>query len=144
MISRTMIAAAVAAVLGLPTTAGAAETFREAITETKPLIDWRLRYEGVDQSEFSEQADALTSRLRLGFETGRLAGTSLLAEGVWHGEVRDVPQGQNGFGYDPHFWLPELACTVAELSDHEKNDRSHRGQAMRALLQALRSIEVTP
>ncbi len=68
----------------------------------------------------------------------------LLAEGVWHGEVRDVPQGQNGFGYDPHFWLPELACTVAELSDHEKNDRSHRGQAMRALLQALRSIEVTP
>ncbi len=61
------------------------------------------------------------------------------AEGVWHGEVRDTPTGDNGFGYDPLFWLPECDCTVAELSAEEKNARSHRGQAMRALLQQLQS-----
>ena len=67
----------------------AAETLREALAESKPLIDWRLRYEGVDQAEFADHAGAFTSRLRAGVETGSLAGTSLLAEGVWLEDVLD-------------------------------------------------------
>ncbi len=56
-----------------------------AIGETKPIIDTRLRYEGVDQDPMAEDADAVTFRARLGFETGKAWSTSLLAEGefVW-------------------------------------------------------------
>lgn len=56
-----------------------------AIGETKPIIDTRLRYEGVDQEPMAEDAEALTLRARLGFETGKAWNTSLLVEGefVW-------------------------------------------------------------
>jgi XTP/dITP diphosphohydrolase len=57
----------------------------------------------------------------------------LLAEGVWEGVILDAPRGSGGFGYDPHFWLPELRLTAAELSPQDKNRLSHRGKAMRAL-----------
>ena len=61
----------------------------------------------------------------------------LIAQGRWQGEVIDAPRGQNGFGYDPYFLLPALGLTAAELSAEEKNQRSHRGQAMRSLLMQL-------
>ncbi len=61
----------------------------------------------------------------------------LIAEGRWHGEVIDEPRGAGGFGYDPHFLLPEGGRTAAELSPEEKNRVSHRGQALRRLLAAL-------
>jgi len=57
----------------------------------------------------------------------------LCAEGAWEGTIVDVPRGRGGFGYDPLFWLPELAMTVAELDPDEKNRLSHRGRALRAL-----------
>lgn len=56
------------------------------------------------------------------------------AEGVIEGRIIDHPRGSNGFGYDPHFLVPELGLTTAELSPAEKNRRSHRGQALRAIL----------
>jgi XTP/dITP diphosphohydrolase len=62
----------------------------------------------------------------------------LIAEGRWHGEVTDTPRGANGFGYDPYFLLPALGKTAAELDADEKNAISHRGQALRELVQALR------
>lgn len=58
----------------------------------------------------------------------------LIAEGVWAGEILDQARGSHGFGYDPHFLLPELGRTAAELSPEEKNRISHRGQALRQLL----------
>ena len=61
----------------------------------------------------------------------------LIAEGRWPGEVIDAPRGEHGFGYDPHFWLPERGCTAAELSPQDKNRISHRGQAMRELARRL-------
>jgi XTP/dITP diphosphohydrolase len=61
----------------------------------------------------------------------------LLAQGSWEGRIVDVPQGSGGFGYDPHFWLPDRNCTAAELDAAVKNRISHRGQAMRALRAAL-------
>jgi XTP/dITP diphosphohydrolase len=62
----------------------------------------------------------------------------LIAEGRWHGEVIDVPRGAGGFGYDPHFLLPDLGRTAAELSPDEKHAASHRGKALRRLIALLR------
>lgn len=61
----------------------------------------------------------------------------LTAEGVWEGRIVDSPRGSAGFGYDPYFWLPDLNMTAAELSSAEKNRRSHRGTALRALREQL-------
>jgi len=62
----------------------------------------------------------------------------LIAEGRWHGEVIATPRGAGGFGYDPHFYLPELGRTAAELAPHEKHAISHRGKALRRLIALLR------
>lgn len=62
----------------------------------------------------------------------------VIAEGRWDGEIIAEPRGQGGFGYDPHFLLPELRKTAAELSAEEKNRLSHRGQALRVLVEKLR------
>ena len=61
----------------------------------------------------------------------------LIAEGRWHGEVIDEARGSNGFGYDPHFFLPALGKTAAELDPVEKNAVSHRGIALRHLVSKL-------
>lgn len=51
-------------------------------------------------------------------------------QGIWKGEILEVARGENGFGYDPLFWLPELNISSAEMTKEEKNKISHRGQAM--------------
>ena len=51
-------------------------------------------------------------------------------QGIWKGEILQAARGENGFGYDPLFWLPELNLSSAELSKEEKSKISHRGQAM--------------
>jgi len=62
----------------------------------------------------------------------------VIAEGVWAGEIIADARGENGFGYDPHFFIPGLNKTVAELAAPEKNQLSHRGQALRALVEKLK------
>jgi XTP/dITP diphosphohydrolase len=64
----------------------------------------------------------------------------LVGEGCWWGEIRDQARGRNGFGYDPHFFLPELGKSAAELDPEQKNRLSHRGQALRALADKLRGF----
>jgi len=64
----------------------------------------------------------------------------LIGEGYWWGEIREEARGRNGFGYDPHFFLPELGKTAAELDAEQKNRISHRGQALRQLVDKLRSF----
>lgn len=59
--------------------------------------------------------------------------TPLIAEATWHGRIVDTPAGDGGFGYDPHFWLPEHGCTAAQMAADEKNRVSHRGQAIEIL-----------
>ncbi len=61
-----------------------------------------------------------------------------IAEGRWHGEIARAPRGEGGFGYDPHFLLPALGKTAAELSAAEKNRLSHRALAARLLADRLR------
>ncbi len=61
----------------------------------------------------------------------------LIAEGAWHGEITAVPRGTGGFGYDPYFLDRESGMTGAELPLERKNERSHRGQAIRELVRKL-------
>jgi XTP/dITP diphosphohydrolase len=61
----------------------------------------------------------------------------IIAEGIWQGTIVDTPRGGGGFGYDPHFLDPATGLTGAELPLATKNEISHRGQAMRALLARL-------
>jgi XTP/dITP diphosphohydrolase len=61
----------------------------------------------------------------------------LIAEGRWHGKVIDAPRGAGGFGYDPHFLVPEKDMTAAELDAATKHSLSHRGQALRRLVAML-------
>ncbi|WP_323140544.1 RdgB/HAM1 family non-canonical purine NTP pyrophosphatase [Massilia phyllosphaerae] len=62
----------------------------------------------------------------------------VIADGVWRGRIVEEARGAGGFGYDPHFLLPELGKTAAELASGEKNAVSHRGQALRALVEKLK------
>ena len=61
----------------------------------------------------------------------------IVAEGIWHGTVVDTPRGSGGFGYDPHFEDRDSRLTGAELPLARKNELSHRGQALRALIARL-------
>lgn len=61
----------------------------------------------------------------------------LVATARWHGVIVREPRGGAGFGYDPHFFVPALGRTAAELDAAEKNRLSHRGQAMAALMEQL-------
>ncbi len=62
----------------------------------------------------------------------------LVAQATWWGELHKTPQGNNGFGYDPYFYLPDQGCTVAQLATREKNRLSHRAKAMQILLEQWR------
>jgi XTP/dITP diphosphohydrolase len=66
----------------------------------------------------------------------------IIAEGQWHGLLLEALRGEGGFGYDPLFLDPELNQTVAEISAADKNRLSHRGKALRALAEKLRSIQL--
>jgi XTP/dITP diphosphohydrolase len=61
----------------------------------------------------------------------------IICEGSWEGIITLEAKGSGGFGYDPYFYLPDYGCTSAELSADEKNRVSHRGQALRLLLERL-------
>ncbi|MCV9878474.1 RdgB/HAM1 family non-canonical purine NTP pyrophosphatase [Brenneria izbisi] len=65
--------------------------------------------------------------------------TPLVCHARWQGVLSHQPVGAGGFGYDPIFFVPELGKTAAELTREEKNAQSHRGQALRLLLDALRN-----
>ena len=64
--------------------------------------------------------------------------TPLICQGTREGEILLAPRGNGGFGYDPHFLIPELGVTAAEMEPAEKNRISHRGRALKALMDALR------
>ncbi|MFR1114478.1 MAG: XTP/dITP diphosphatase [Blautia sp.] len=64
-------------------------------------------------------------------------GTVKTARGTMEGVIGYEERGENGFGYDPIFFLPEYGCSSAELSMEEKNKISHRGKALRAIKEVL-------
>lgn len=77
-----------------------------------------------------------TARFRCVMVACTPGGASLEADGAWEGRIALAPAGENGFGYDPLFYDPELDMTAAQLEKAQKNARSHRGKALRKLLEA--------
>lgn len=65
--------------------------------------------------------------------------TPLICQGSWEGIITTDPVGENGFGYDPVFYVPEYNCTSAQLSPEQKNKLSHRGQALQKLVAAFKA-----
>jgi XTP/dITP diphosphohydrolase len=63
--------------------------------------------------------------------------TPEIAQGVWEGRILSQPVGENGFGYDPIFWVDTHQCSSAQLAPDIKNSLSHRGQALQKLRLAL-------
>lgn len=78
-------------------------------------------------------AEQRTARFRCALALARGDTIVLEAAGTLEGRIIAEPRGDNGFGYDPHFLVPHLERTVAELPADQKNALSHRGQALRAL-----------
>jgi XTP/dITP diphosphohydrolase len=66
----------------------------------------------------------------------------VIAQGVWEGRILNHPIGENGFGYDPVFWVPEHRSASAELSAAVKNSLSHRGQALKILTALIKAREL--
>lgn len=88
--------------------------------------------EGLPQSERSARFRCVLVYLR---HAGDPA--PLICQGTWEGRILHTPSGDGGFGYDPVFWIEALQCSSASLSKDDKNRLSHRGQAMRMLLEQL-------
>lgn len=81
-----------------------------------------------------------TARFRCIIAIGWMERVLAICEGECLGIIGFEPRGQNGFGYDPIFYLPDMGKTMAELSIDEKNRVSHRGKAARKAVEVLRNI----
>jgi XTP/dITP diphosphohydrolase len=91
------------------------------------------KLEGVDDPE------RRTARFRCVLALARRGRTVATFEGVVEGRILREPRGKNGFGYDPVFFHPPSGCTTAQLTTAEKQRISHRGKAIEALIEAIRS-----
>lgn len=67
-------------------------------------------------------------------------GRTLTTRGVMEGIIAQEIRGENGFGYDPIFYLPEFGCTSAEITPEQKNEVSHRGKALRQMRMILQKV----
>lgn len=89
--------------------------------------------EGVPQGQRTARFQCVLVYMRHGQDP-----TPLVCQGSWEGRILLEPQGENGFGYDPLFYVPEYDCSSAELDPAVKNRISHRARASALLLEALR------
>lgn len=65
--------------------------------------------------------------------------TPVIAQGLWEGRILETPLGENGFGYDPVFWVPSHQCASAQLAPEVKNAISHRGLALKRLTELMQA-----
>jgi XTP/dITP diphosphohydrolase len=88
--------------------------------------------QGVPESQRSARFQCLMVYMRHAADP-----TPMICQGTWEGRILFAPRGDNGFGYDPVFYVPSEDCSAAELSADTKNRLSHRGQALMALVRRL-------
>jgi XTP/dITP diphosphohydrolase len=115
------------------------------------------RYAGPDASD-TDNIEALLEAMKDVPETERTARfqcvvvfmrhaedpTGLICQGSWQGQILQSPLGDEGFGYDPVFWVSETDCTAAELSPEQKHAISHRGKAMRQFMEEFKYTRHQP
>ncbi len=81
-----------------------------------------------------------TARFRATMAISTPDGTIVVVDGKCEGVIAHEPRGENGFGYDPIFYIPDLDKTMAELTPEEKNRISHRGKALKAARKVLQKL----
>ncbi len=141
----------------------AAHTGLPAIADDSGLeVDWLKGAPGIYSSRFAgpeatdhDNVDKLlatlidapdaerTARFQclLVFMTHDKDPTPLICQGTWEGRILHQPRGFAGFGYDPVFYVPGHDCASAELAPEVKNQLSHRGQALRKLVEAMKEFK---
>jgi XTP/dITP diphosphohydrolase len=87
-------------------------------------------------------AEQRTARFRCVMALADAEGRTWTVEGICSGRIAELPRGSGGFGYDPIFLPDGQACTMAELTMEQKNRISHRGRALRAMVQVLMRLRV--
>lgn len=101
-------------------------------TDEKNLLKLLDALKGVPEEKRSARFQCLLVYMRHAEDP-----TPLICQGTWEGTIITEPQGENGFGYDPIFYVPEYQCTSAQLKSAQKNKMSHRGIAIKHLLEKL-------
>ena len=91
--------------------------------------------QGIPEAERSARFQCLMVYMRHGEDP-----TPLICQGTWEGRILLAPRGENGFGYDPIFYVPGEDCSAAQLPSDTKNRLSHRGQALRTLVNYLGGV----
>lgn len=81
-----------------------------------------------------------TARFKAAVAIATPEGETVLVEGTCEGRIAREPRGENGFGYDPIFYLPDLGLTMAQLPASEKNRISHRARALQSAKKVLREL----
>lgn len=139
--------------------AASAHTGLPAIADDSGLeVDALRGAPGIHSSRYSGEGDEANNRKLLAALEGlpreqrgarfqcvivylRHAGdpTPVICQGTWEGYILDAPRGEEGFGYDPLFYVPDHDCSSAELPRELKNQLSHRAKACALLLEALRA-----
>jgi XTP/dITP diphosphohydrolase len=107
--------------------------------DEKNLLKLLADVSGVPDEERTARFQCVMVYLRHEFDA-----TPVICQGTWEGRLLLASRGVNGFGYDPIFLVPTHNCSAAELPSDIKNALSHRGQALRAMLQALGHIRLQP
>jgi XTP/dITP diphosphohydrolase len=113
---------------------------------------YSARYDGEDATDRDNIEKLLTNmeqethrgarfRCVIVFMQNQHDPSPLICSGSWEGDIAWIPQGDNGFGYDPIFLAPELGKTAAQLSAEEKNQLSHRGKALKQLQEQLQTMK---
>lgn len=105
----------------------------EGATDEKNLLKLLNDLKEVPENQRSARFQCLLVYLRHADDP-----TPVICQGSWEGMISNEPQGDNGFGYDPVFYVSEHQCTSAQLTAEEKNSLSHRGKALKKLLEKLK------
>ena len=133
---------------GLPAIADDSGLEVDALLGAPGIYSARYAGEGAsDEQNIHNLLDALTDvppekrsarfRCVMVYMRHNLDPSPLICEGSWEGQISSHKQGENGFGYDPIFYVSAHHCSSAQLSPAHKNAISHRGQALRALADSL-------
>lgn len=109
--------------------AGAGATDRDNLQKLLRELD------GVPESQRSARFQCV-----MVFMAHELDPTPVICQGSWEGRILSAPAGDNGFGYDPVFYVPGEGCSSAQLAPETKNRLSHRAQALARLLDALKGV----
>ena len=103
-----------------------------------PLFENKEKFEKIWEMLKDVPKEQWTAHFVCAIAVIRPDGSHFVVQEQCDGVLLDSPRGENGFGYDPIFYVPEIGKTTAEISDEEKNAISHRGKALRSMLAILK------